>query len=125
MYRRHRLLAAVLAVVALLFAQFAVSAHACRAPGEATPVTASATHDCCNEGDAGAPDANLCLAHCQYGKVSFDGGHAVMTAPPPEGPALRVDLAAADRAEAGSRAAGLLPPASEPPVAVRFGVRRI
>ncbi len=125
MNRRHRLLAAALAALALLFAQFAVAAHACRAVGEVTPASVSAAHGCCNEGESVAPQANLCLAHCQYGETSFDGGHAVAFAPPPDGPALRVGPAWAAAGEAETPAARRPLPAPEPPVAIRFGVRRI
>lgn len=55
--RRTRLFASVIAIAALLFAQFAVSAYACPMMGMG--------------GDT-EMNANLCERHCDYGNVSLD-----------------------------------------------------
>src|SRR6186997_1175294 len=57
MARRTRLLASMIAIVALLFAQFAVSAYAC-------PMTGMGADTEMN--------ANLCERHCDYGNASLD-----------------------------------------------------
>ena len=55
--RRTRLLASMIAIVALLFAQLAVSAYAC-------PMTGM--------GPDSEMNANLCERHCDYGNASLD-----------------------------------------------------
>src|SRR6185436_19433405 len=55
--RRSRLFASMVAIAALLFAQFAVSAIAC-------PMTGM--------GPDTEMNANLCERHCDYGNVSLD-----------------------------------------------------
>ena len=55
--RRTRLFASMIAIVALLFAQLAVSAYAC-------PMTGM--------GPDTETNANLCERHCDYGSASLD-----------------------------------------------------
>ena len=57
MARRTRLFASMVAIAALLFAQFAVSAYACPMMGM---------------GAETEMNANLCERHCDYGTVSLD-----------------------------------------------------
>src|SRR5690242_10294161 len=90
MNRRVRLAAAVLALVATLFAPFAMALAACADSGDmAVSMVAMESHD-----EAGAPpmDMALCERHCHDGKVSFQP----LASPPaaigvPVVPALRVD----------------------------------
>jgi len=65
--RRHRVLAALIALVGMLFMQLAVAAYACPGSGEPLPPTAMAD---CDEVDPAAPA--LCHAHCQDGQTSLD-----------------------------------------------------
>jgi hypothetical protein len=128
MTRRHRSLAALVAGFALAFAQFAVSAHACVPHGQPAPVEVIAHHDGCPGGmdqqQAPASD-NVCAAHCQYGKATFDNTPQVPAAVDSMGPELRIELAEA-AASADSRPAWrYVPAAAPPPPAILFGVLRI
>lgn len=70
MNRRSRAISAVLAVLALLFAQMVASAHACgMQAAEAAAVVAGAAQDvpdCCDHGASSPKPA--CDAHCQQDK---------------------------------------------------------
>jgi hypothetical protein len=70
MTRRRRSLFALLAAFALVFAQFAASAHACDAILKGGMSHTATGHP---EGcpDAG-PKGNVCTQHCQYGHASVD-----------------------------------------------------
>lgn len=127
MSRRHRIVAALLAALALVFAQLAVSAHACALASPPPAAEATADHACCNE-DVDGQDSgldNVCVEHCQYGGASFDGGHAAPGIVDALGPVLRlehVDTArSADRGPSWLLAASAAPP----PAALLFGVLRI
>lgn len=128
MNRRHRLVASLLAVLALVFSQLAVSAHACVLAGQPLLAAAASAHDCCAEdgsADGNPAGDNVCVEHCHYGEASFDGGQSVPAMVGQVGSILRVDSPA--RAFAASiRPAWLLTtPATPPPVAILFGVLRI
>lgn len=67
MNRRNRILTAIFAIVAISFAQLAVSAHACGVVTQAIASSAVANHSCCDEthgSDSQVNDANACLDHC-------------------------------------------------------------
>ena len=128
MSRRHRFVASLLAAFALVFAQLAVSAHACIVANTVLVVDAATIHECCNEddesGDNSAVDS-LCVEHCNYGEASFDGGQSAPGTVALSGPALRVDslerALSADHRPTWFIAA----PAAPPPAAILFGVLRI
>ena len=128
MNRRHRLVASLFAVFVLLYAQLAVSAHACVVTAQSMAAEMTSAHDCCNEdGDADSNPlgGNLCVEHCNYGAASFSGGHCVPDVIGQLGSALRVDSPDTALA-ANSRPAWLLAtPAAPPPAAILFGVLRI
>jgi hypothetical protein len=127
MTRRPRPLAALLAVFALLFAQLAVSAHACE-PRE-SPVRGEVTADqeACHEmapADQAPATDNVCFEHCQYGDASVDNSPPAPAAVDSSGPVLR--LAQVVPAAASLRPAWrLAPAAAPPPPAILFGVLRI
>jgi hypothetical protein len=111
MNRRQRVVASLLAMIALLFAQAVISAHAC-----------------CNEDGGTAGEAVVdvvCVEHCQYGKATFDGGQpasGIVTSP---GAALRVEVPdVAGSAELRHEWFQAVP-APSPPAAILFGVLRI
>ena len=85
MNRRSRPFAAMLVVLALLFAQAMVSVHACDQVGGAKASTAAmaVSHpdgDCCDHG-APQPDP-ACDNHCQQGKQVAERGQASSVMPP-------------------------------------------
>lgn len=128
MSRRHRLVASLLAAFALVFAQLAVSAHACLVASPMLVADAASAHGCCNEErEAGGRSAvdNLCVEHCNYGAASVDGGQPAPATVALSGSPLRVDslerALAADHRPAWFIAA----PAAPPPAAILFGVLRI
>jgi hypothetical protein len=127
MSRRHRFVAACLAAFALVFAQGAVSAHACALAGPAEMPEVSANHDCCpgTIADADGAEANLCLLHCAYGNASVDNSADVPAALEGGSPGLRVALPEPVTPGAagveGSRAEGPV----GPPAILLFGVLRI
>ena len=65
--RKHRVVAALIALVGMLFMQLAVAAYACPGSSELPAPTAMAD---CDEADPAAPA--LCHAHCQDGQTSLD-----------------------------------------------------
>lgn len=127
MTRRPRALAALLAVFALVFAQLAVSAHACEqrespAPGEVT-THQEGCHEMAPADQAPATD-NICFEHCQYGDASVDNSPPAPAAVDSAGPVLRIVQVA--HASADLRPAWrLAPAAAPPPPAILFGVLRI
>ena len=127
MCRSRRILAALFAAFALIFAQFAVSAHACDFASRAMAADVAPGHECCNEDAAGTNSAgsNLCVEHCQYGQASFDGGQPSPGLVDATGPSLRVDAGDAVTAADGRPAWLLVSPAASPPAAILFGVLRI
>lgn len=64
--RRHRAFAAVLAILALLFSQLAVSAFAC--PNIQAIVAAMEMP----EGHCDKPQPNVCNKHCEYGAATVN-----------------------------------------------------
>lgn len=127
MCRSRRILAALFAAFALVFAQLAVSAHACDFASHAMATDVAPGHECCNEDDAGSQSAgsNLCVEHCLYGHASFDGGQPAPGLVDATGPALRVDAGDAATVADGRPAWLLVSPAASPPAAILFGVLRI
>lgn len=128
MNRRHRPVAALIAVFALVFAQLAIAAHACAFDGQSIVTKAMASHVCCQEGDSagGTTTAdNLCVAHCHHGHASLDSGQPVTALTGYAGSALRVDSPDPASAADGLPAWLLAAPAAPPPVAILFGVLRI
>jgi hypothetical protein len=128
MSRRHRIVAALFAAFALVFAQLAVSAHACEFFGQSTAAQAAPAHDCCAEdaGDGTNPaGGNVCAEHCQHAQASFDNGQPAPGLVETAGPALRVDAGEAALSADRRPAWLLVPPAASPPAAILFGVLRI
>ena len=114
MKRRNRALAAICAIVAIAFAQLAVSAHAC---GTVTQTVAS---------NAIANDANVCLDHCHNDPgFSSEGGHPPNSALVGNSPPRGIEVSdAADTTDLDvSNGFGLLPPATS--LAILYGVLRI
>lgn len=127
MSRRHRIAAAFFALFAIVFAQLAVSAHACTAQGQPEAAASVAGHECCyEEADEGSSPADgLCFEHCQYGDTSLDGTQGTPGVALAPGPVWRVDgdPLAGPSGEVGTALARL--PAASPPAAILFGVLRI
>jgi len=127
MTRRRRTVTAFLAAFAFVFAQGAVSVHAC--PVEQAPVSSEvvAHHEGCHEmpaPDQAPVNGNVCQEHCLYGSVSVDNAPDV-AAVDPAGPVLRVDLPEAIAADDSRPAWRPAPAAAPPPAAILFGVLRI
>lgn len=125
---RSRPLAAVIAAFALVFAQMAVSAHACTVHEEAAQAEVMAHHVQCGESDDadGAPEnGNVCAGHCQYGDASFGHSPGAPAAIDSAGPSLRIDLPAPASSADSRPAWRLAPAATPPPPAILFGVLRI
>jgi hypothetical protein len=128
MIRRRRILAAFLAAFALLFAQFAVSAHVCILPVQMAKVEVMAHHDCCAEAmdsDELPGNGNVCAGHCQYGHASFGNGQPAPAIGDAIGPALRIEVAAPVVSTDARNAWRFAPAASPSPPAILFGVLRI
>ena len=128
MSRRHRLVASLLAALALVFTQLAVSAHACIVAGPSMVADAASNHDCCSEDDGagGSPAIEvLCVEHCHYGEASFDGGQSVPGIIELCGSHLRVDSHERVLAPNSGPAWLIAAPAAPPPAAIVFGVLRI
>ena len=132
MVRRHRLVASLLTVLAILFAQAAVAAHWCEAMASPAgePVQVMAHHDCCPEGavpsgEPGSTGGNLCQAHCQYGAMSVDNVSPVPPAIDAAGPVVMQLVPASDAGTGLARAERFAPAAAPPPPAILFGVLRI
>lgn len=118
--RSHRILSAVLVVMALLFSQWAVAMHACGAMTSASPhATSDARDPCCPE--PAAP--NTCEQHCAFGHAAVDHGKPAATPDVTLGLALPVPLPrpASFQVHPGRR----LLVAPDPPPAIRFSVLRI
>jgi hypothetical protein len=127
MTRRPRSLAAVLAAFALVFAQLAVSAHACELRGSPVRSEVTTHHEGCHEmapADQAPATDNVCFEHCQYGDASVDNSPPTPAAVDSAGPVFR--LAPVTQAPADLRPAWrLAPAAAPPPPAILFGVLRI
>lgn len=127
MTRRPRPLAALLALFALVFAQLAVSAHACEFLASPAQGEVIAHHEGCHEmvpADQAPATDNVCFEHCQYGDASVDSSPPVPAAVDSSGPVFRIVPVA--HASADLRPAWrLAPAAAPPPPAILFGVLRI
>ncbi len=128
MNRRTRTASAFLVAFALVFAQLAVSAHAC-VPHEMAGKAEAMVHPEGCPGMAGQDEApageSVCAAHCQYGAVSVDNVQPVPAAIDVAGPALRLELATAIAGSTAIASWRLAPTAAPPPPALLFGVLRI
>lgn len=125
---RRRPFVVVLAVVALAFAQFAVSAHACTRGGQPAPAEVKAHHVGCHEmpaPDEAPVDGNICQEHCQYGTTSFDNAQPLAAIVENVGPVLRIELAETGEQAEAPTARRLAPTAAPPPPIILFGVLRI
>ena len=129
MTRRRRSVAASIAALALAFAQFAVSVHACALHEAPADPEVKAHHEACHKMAAQeeAPaNGNVCQEHCRYGSASVDNSPPLAALADPVGPVLRLQLPDAAVASADFRPAWRLPPAAAPPPpAILFGVLRI
>jgi hypothetical protein len=128
MTRRLRTFAASLAAFALVFAQFAVSAHACPLDVKASGTEVIAHHEGCagmTDRDNAPADDNVCAGHCQYGSASVDNIQSIPVAIDVVGPALRLEVATAVAGSMGIASWRVEPTAAPPPPAILFGVLRI
>ena len=123
MKRRNRFVAACVAIMALLFAQFAVAAYVCAKLSPPPAVEAPAQGEpACDHSSADNP--NLCAQHCLYGDASLGSSQSL---PAPADEVLFVayvpaTLASPTPSHLGVRIARLPHP---PPLATRFTVLRI
>ena len=117
MRRPHRIVVALLTLLALLFSQAVVAAHACAMQ---SPVQAAADMPCHQDGKVAPP----CASHFDFGNASVDSAKAPLPMPQLVQSALRVptlvSLAAPRQVRLEQRAL----PAPEPPT-TRFVVLRI
>jgi hypothetical protein len=128
MSRRHRSVAASLAAFALVYAQFAVSAHACVSHEQQVRTEVMAHHEGCagaTETDHTPVNGTVCDSHCQYGNASVDSTQPVPAAVDSAGPALRVERGEAVPSADARPAWRYAPAAAPPPPAILFGVLRI
>jgi hypothetical protein len=109
--RRNRLFASMIAIVALLFAQLAVSAYAC-------PMGMAADTEM---------NANLCERHCDYGNAALDQATSPVSVPMLVQSMVRISPAPLpQQPQAGARALRAAWPAAGPaPPLIRFTVLRI
>lgn len=131
MIRRRRSLLSFVLASALVFAQLAVSAHACAVAGREAPAVAAIApsqeqapaHDCCPQ--APADEGGVCSQHCHSGATSVDNVQPVPAAIDAKAPALRLELPLLDAGAVLRRQQRLAPSAAPPPAAILFGVLRI
>jgi hypothetical protein len=127
MNRRHRFLAALFALFALLASQFAVSAYVCEmmaSPGMAVQVDRSLAAEGPDPCPGMLDSANLCEQHCGYGHSAVDQGKPFPMLDVGMAAALRIDRPyVSDSLLRRSQRAPVVPP--EPPPAIRFSVLRI
>jgi len=123
---RRRPLAAFFTLIALVTAQFLVSAHACDRPfqGRASEVVAHSAHCPGVSQDDSTPD-NLCEQHCQYGHTSVDRQLPAPMAMNVSGPLLRIELVPVASPATLPPSRRLFPALAAPPPAILFGVLRI
>ncbi len=125
--RRIRRLMAFMAIVGLLWSQFALAAHAC--PGMASDMGMAATHQASQANPhAGMPGCEqmaqaepaLCLSHCLGQHTSLDKVEAPVVLGPPATPVLQLAHAAshAELAVPRTGASVLTARAGAPPLAV-------
>lgn len=129
MNRRNRTLAAIFAVVAILFAHLAVSAHACGTVMQTVASHAAANQSCCDAAhgsDGQVNDLSVCLDHCQRDlRVLSEGEHLPNLAPVGNGWLHGIEVSSvADTADVDvSKGVEPLPQAT--PLAILYGVLRI
>jgi hypothetical protein len=117
--RIRRVSTAIIAALALLASQLALSAHVCETMSAVAAVASMESVDC-----PPLDTVNLCEQHCQFGHSAVDPGKPVPAQDLTSGPTLYIHqpypvplLAARSLRE--------LPPPPEPPPAIRFSVLRI
>jgi hypothetical protein len=94
MTRRRRTVAAFFAAFALLFAQLAVSAHACAFAGQGVVHHEAAAHpEGCPDADG---NADLCSQHCQYSSASVDAAKPMPAIAAAVGPVIALLAAPRD-----------------------------
>ena len=120
--RRLRRFPALIAVLALLVSQLALSVHAC---GVAMQMSLAQAHaampaDC----DEPMPSPNVCVQHCAYGESAVDAAKPLPAVDVTAGPALQVRAPLVIEVHR-SLAQRQPPPPPQPPPAIRFSVLRI
>lgn len=125
---RRRSLAAFFTLVALLFSQLAIAAHACSLQERAAAGESSPQHTCCQD-DASSGDLpgvnGVCIEHC-HGSAARDSGSSPLVAPlVAAGPALRVALVQPALVIDAGPGARSLPGVASPPIPILFGSLRI
>ena len=121
MKRRTRLLASLVALVTLAFAQLASSAHACEMAMKAAAASHAAGHP------EGCPDAgtkNLCEQHCQYASAALDIAKPMPALGNAVGPLLAV-VSLSHPVAMRTAPTYAVPPSAGPPPELRFTVLRI
>ena len=132
--RKHRLLTALLALLGMLFMQFAVAAYACprlqAGNADGPSMSPHAADQAPGMPDCGEPDADspaLCHAHCHDGQSSLDKPEA--RTPAPVFVTLMVLPAAFEpavpRRGPPAEAPSLLRRPTAPPIAIRHCCYRI
>jgi hypothetical protein len=120
MRRRHRVLTALLAIAALVFAQLAAAAYAC--PMLSSPVATAMAEMPCDLEQVG--NANLCDNHCKYGSASFDSAKSIAASPLAVDSGLRMPALHDVAMRFRSIPSPDIAPAASPPLS-RFTVLRI
>ncbi|HEX4945009.1 MAG TPA: hypothetical protein VFV55_11690 [Usitatibacteraceae bacterium] len=113
-------------MIAFVFAQCLVSAHACDARqfGRSGEVVAH-IEGCPGAAQDEVAGDNLCEQHCQYGHASLDSNPPAPMAMNVSGPVFRVEAVAADCMAVSPPSRRLVPAFASPPPAILFGVLRI
>jgi hypothetical protein len=126
MIRRRRALASIVAMIAFVFAQIVVSAHACDgpSPGFAGEVVAH-MEGCPEAGQEPGPCQNVCEQHCQYGHASVAGNPPAPMAMDVPGPLFRIAIVEATSGAGSGAPRRVVPAIAAPPPAILFGVLRI
>ena len=118
MNRKVRLLAAVVTVASLLFAQLAAAAYSCPMDDDSPAATMAMPCD-----PEPVDNANLCDNHCKYGSASFDSAKSAPLVQAVD-TGLRIPALAALAPRMESSRSRAIAPAASPPF-VRFTVLRI
>ncbi len=118
MDRRSRFVAALAALLALLFCQLAVAAYACPQIRQAPKAETVCDHDT-------SQTPNLCIEHCAYGDVSL--GSAKPAPPAPDLVAIGIAPSPVAVLPPAARVALRMPASATPPppLLARFTVLRI
>jgi hypothetical protein len=129
MNRRRPILAAILAVVAILFAQLAVSAHACGEVTRMAGVNLGTTHSCCDEiRDSNSPVSgnNVCFDHCHSDLGPSSAGEQLPnSALVGHGSSLRIEIPSAGDTTDMDASKGNVPLPLAASLAILYGVLRI